>query len=230
MHAETKNVQKIKKEETEEQVLDAAEALFGHYGLEKTSMDDIARTARKSKRSLYNYFSSKEEIFYKALHREIDRIKAKVNRYFAMNRDKHPLVLLKLYLIMRPEVIKGAVLFCQALKNKFRFQELLQSSEEQGIVQKFNQWEHSLFFRIGKSSCHHSKLPETEHERFAQSFADMVQMALQGMNYAFFVENRYDQYKDSYNLLINIIMGSIEKNSEAMSMGAEWTDIQQELI
>ena len=58
----------------------------------------------------------------------------------------------------------------------------------------------------------------------------MVQMALQGMNYAFFVENRYDQYKDSYNLLINIIMGSIEKNSEAMSMGGEWTDIQQELI
>ena len=50
------------------------------------------------------------------------------------------------------------------------------------------------------------------------------------MNYAFFVENRYDQYKDSYNLLINIIMGSIEKNSEAMSMGGEWTDIQQELI
>ena len=220
----------MKKEETEEQVLDAAEALFGHYGLEKTSMDDIARTSRKSKRSLYNYFSSKEEIFHKALHREIDRIKAKVNRYFAMNRDKHPLVLLKLYLIMRPEVIKGAVLFCQALKNKFRFQELMQTSEEQGIVHKFNQWEHSLFFRIGKSSCHHSKLPETEHERFAQSFADMVQMALQGMNYAFFVENRYDQYKDSYNLLINIIMGSIEKNSEAMSMGAEWTDIQQELI
>lgn len=230
MHEKTKSVQNMKKEETEELVLDAAEILFGHYGLDKTSMDDIARSVRKSKRSLYNYFSSKEEIFYKALLREIDRIKAKVRRYFSMNRDKHPLVLLKLYLIMRPEVIKGAVLFRQVLKNKFRFQELMQSSEEQVIIKKFNQWEHSLFFRIGKSSCHHSKLPETEHERFAQSFADMVQMALQGMNYAFFVENRYDQYKDSYNLLINIIMGSIEKNNEAMSMGVEWTDIQQELI
>ena len=43
-------------------ILAAAERLFAEKGIEKTTMDDIAREAEYSKATLYVYFQSKEEI------------------------------------------------------------------------------------------------------------------------------------------------------------------------
>lgn len=43
-------------------ILAAAERLFSAKGIEKTTMDDIAREAEYSKATLYVYFQSKEEI------------------------------------------------------------------------------------------------------------------------------------------------------------------------
>lgn len=47
-----------------EAISSAADSLFQEKGLEKTTMDDIARAADYSKATLYVYFKSKEEIHY----------------------------------------------------------------------------------------------------------------------------------------------------------------------
>lgn len=44
-------------------ILDAALALFSRYGLKKTSIEDIAKTAGLGKGTIYLYFRSKEDIF-----------------------------------------------------------------------------------------------------------------------------------------------------------------------
>jgi TetR/AcrR family transcriptional regulator of autoinduction and epiphytic fitness len=44
-------------------ILDAAAAEFTHSGYQATSMDRIAATAGVSKRTVYNHFPSKEELF-----------------------------------------------------------------------------------------------------------------------------------------------------------------------
>ncbi len=46
-----------------EDILAAAKELFERYGLNKTTMEDIAKSAGKGKSTLYYYFKSKEEIF-----------------------------------------------------------------------------------------------------------------------------------------------------------------------
>ena len=43
-------------------ILAAAERLFAEKGIDKTTMDDIARESEYSKATLYVYFQSKEEI------------------------------------------------------------------------------------------------------------------------------------------------------------------------
>lgn len=43
-------------------ILESANELFLQKGIEKTTMDDIARHAEYSKSTIYNYFESKEEI------------------------------------------------------------------------------------------------------------------------------------------------------------------------
>ncbi len=44
--------------------LDAAEKLFMQRGFENTSIDDVAKEAGLTKRTLYQYFKSKEDLFY----------------------------------------------------------------------------------------------------------------------------------------------------------------------
>lgn len=54
----------ILKDEIKESILKAAKTFFLDVGFEKASMNMIAKEAGVSKSNLYNYFSSKEEIFY----------------------------------------------------------------------------------------------------------------------------------------------------------------------
>ncbi|MRN51728.1 TetR/AcrR family transcriptional regulator [Paenibacillus monticola] len=58
-----------------ENILLAAEGLFAANGVEGTTMDDIARTAEYSKRTVYVYFGSKEEIYYSIILRGITLLK-----------------------------------------------------------------------------------------------------------------------------------------------------------
>jgi AcrR family transcriptional regulator len=46
----------------ERDIINSAKKLMQQYGLKKTTMDDIAKAAVKSKSTLYYYFKDKEDI------------------------------------------------------------------------------------------------------------------------------------------------------------------------
>lgn len=48
----------------EEDIVSAAEKLFYERGFEQTSMDDIAVRAEFTKRTVYQYFASKQDLYY----------------------------------------------------------------------------------------------------------------------------------------------------------------------
>lgn len=50
-------------------IIDAAEKLFFSKGYENTSMDEVAKEAEYSKRTLYAYFNSKEQIYFEIMIR-----------------------------------------------------------------------------------------------------------------------------------------------------------------
>jgi AcrR family transcriptional regulator len=66
-----------------EQIIEAAQKRFGLYGLEKTSMQEIANDIGLSKASLYYYFPDKESIYKAVIEKEqkefIRKITLKVN-------------------------------------------------------------------------------------------------------------------------------------------------------
>jgi AcrR family transcriptional regulator len=47
-----------------EEIATSFQKHFEHYGYKKTSVDDIARELKISKKTIYQHFSTKEEIFY----------------------------------------------------------------------------------------------------------------------------------------------------------------------
>ena len=53
-------------------IIHAAQKVFGEYGFEKASMNDIARELNFSKASLYYYFQDKESLFRSVIQKEQD--------------------------------------------------------------------------------------------------------------------------------------------------------------
>lgn len=60
------------------QILKAAQKRFARHGLFKTSVEEIARDLRIAKATIYHYFTSKEDIFFKVLHSETEKFIAEL--------------------------------------------------------------------------------------------------------------------------------------------------------
>ena len=70
----------IKDDLFQEQVIKAAQQLFRQYGLQKVTMDDVAKAVGKGRSSLYYYYKNKIEIFGAVMDVEISEILAEVAR------------------------------------------------------------------------------------------------------------------------------------------------------
>ncbi|MFC2169917.1 TetR/AcrR family transcriptional regulator [Acidobacteriota bacterium] len=60
------------KEQRRNDIIDAAEKVFFHEGLDEATMDDVAETAELSKGTLYLYFESKEDLYLAITKRGLD--------------------------------------------------------------------------------------------------------------------------------------------------------------
>ena len=59
---------------TRQKLVDVARQLFAKNGLENTTMNDIAQSSGKGRRTLYTYFKSKEDIYYAVIESELERL------------------------------------------------------------------------------------------------------------------------------------------------------------
>src|ERR1044071_4755760 len=60
-------------------ILDATERLLGRFGFSKMSMEDIARDAGLSRRTLYTHFSGKEEVALASIDRIAESVLRRMN-------------------------------------------------------------------------------------------------------------------------------------------------------
>lgn len=60
----------------EAEIITAAEKLFYAKGFENTSMDEIAKDAEFTKKTVYQYFSGKEDLFYAVVSKNINLLLA----------------------------------------------------------------------------------------------------------------------------------------------------------
>lgn len=65
-------------ENMEKEILDKAKELFHRYGLRPVTMDDIAKEMSVSKKTLYKYFSNKEELVSRSVDDIFENIKSEM--------------------------------------------------------------------------------------------------------------------------------------------------------
>ncbi|MDO9580529.1 MAG: helix-turn-helix domain-containing protein [Bacteroidales bacterium] len=91
-------------DETKDIIVSVANKLFSRFGFQKTSMDEIAKTARKAKGSLYYHFASKEELFKEVVSREMSVLKNQLS-VIVHNTELNAGDKIKNYLILRMELL-----------------------------------------------------------------------------------------------------------------------------
>ena len=65
-------------QKTRNLLVDTARQLFAKNGFEATTMNEIATASGKGRRTLYTYFSSKEEIYLAVIQSELDRLSSRM--------------------------------------------------------------------------------------------------------------------------------------------------------
>ncbi len=71
----------------EKQIINAARELFNQYGFKKVSMDEIAKKAGVTKRTIYKYFSSKQELLKFFINEELVNMKKIIEEVEKSNKD-----------------------------------------------------------------------------------------------------------------------------------------------
>lgn len=103
---------------TRDKILTVATKLFGRYGFNKTSMDEIAKIARKAKGSLYYHFHSKEVLFTEVVKREMFQLKVELTK-ICENEKLKATDKLKQYIVVRMNYIEHAVNYNETVRADF---------------------------------------------------------------------------------------------------------------
>lgn len=103
-------------EDVSKTLLDAARVIFAKYGYAKTTVDDIARAARKGKSTYYYYYKSKEDIFKDVIEKEAQIFKLGIIESISSPLD--PFEKLKNYIITRLQTFRELMNYFSALRSE----------------------------------------------------------------------------------------------------------------
>ena len=112
---------------TKEKIISVAQKLFIETSFYRTTMKDIARAAKVSRRTLYTHFNSKEDIFNHIVDQKIELIEQKLEQAVrtALPADKR----LKLYIKERFNLIAELMGGSQPIKETFLLRENIDRQE-----------------------------------------------------------------------------------------------------
>jgi len=183
---------------TRDKILSVASKLFSRYGFHKTSMDEIAKNARKAKGSLYYHFASKEDLFKEIVLKEIINLKSQLSLIIADNKltasEK-----IKNYFNLRMEILHEASTYNETLKADF-FEHF---DFIDGIRKDFDEWEKEnleIIFEQGIVT------EEFSIDIDIDKLLDIYIMILKGLEIPLFVQEKYNKYAPYFNGLSDIFI------------------------
>lgn len=106
-----------------EQILNAAKKLFTNYGFKKVSMDEIASEAGVTKKTVYTYFSSKEELLKYCIKEELQNMRKIIENVESKKLDFMETVHQVIYNLLKYKKS------CKFLKMLFKESEILKNEQ-----------------------------------------------------------------------------------------------------
>lgn len=185
-------------------IINGAKKLMQQYGLKKTTMEDIAKAAGKSKSTLYYYFKNKEEIFDRVINLEIDEFFQTVKT--AVDNQADAISMLKAYIVTKIETLRDKT-------NLYRF---AIESDLQGRINKeftnlrnrYDNEERKLINTILKNGIE-AKLFKSEIVQEMDTLSELFVSCVRGIELDIIAHNKNKALADKADLLVEILIKGI---------------------
>ena len=121
---------------TRQLLVDEARVLFAKKGLENTTMNDIAVSSGKGRRTLYTYFKSKEDIYYAVIESELERLSDKLDEVAAKTIRPQEKVIELIYThlnMIRETVVRNGNLRAEFFRNIWTVEKVRKNFDEDEI-------------------------------------------------------------------------------------------------
>ena len=189
------------KDKTKEKIMAVASKMFARFGFQKTTVDEIARTAHKAKGSVYYYFASKEDLFKAVVEQEIGILKAGLTRVIVDSPDATSMI--RNYMLHRMILMKEALNYHETLKADF-FQdyEFLAQSRE-----NFTKFETELMKAVLDRGVRENKFQIQDTLATAQ----VIILAMKAIEIPFYHQHKITVYEQTIVELIDILVRGLGK-------------------
>lgn len=187
-----------------QEIINGAKKLMQQYGLKKTTMEDIAQTAGKSKSTLYYYFKDKEEIFDKVINLEIDEFFHAVKT--SVNKQADAVSMLKAYIVTKVKILRDKTnLYSIAIKND------LQGRVNKGFTNLRNRYdnEEKLLISSILTKGVESKLFTNEIKTEIDTLSELLVSCIRGIEMDIITHNKNKDLADKADLLVEILIKGI---------------------
>lgn len=184
---------------SKEAIVAVALKVFGRLGVYKTTMNDIAKAAKKGRRTIYSYFNSKEEVYEAVLEKETVNMVVPMQQI--VNSDLQPLEKLKKYTHQR------IISICKIADNHHAFKRGFIHNDKVilKIRRRFDNIDTSLLSKIfnegNEKECFKIKNLGLTVKNF--------QLALRGMEIDFIKSSFDDDNKKQLDHFIDLITNGI---------------------
>lgn len=190
-----------KREQKRQTILDMARKIFSRFGLNKTTMDEIAKATRMGKATLYHYFSSKEQIFAEVIKEESRILKDKLDD--ALENAKTPQEKLRSYIITRIKYLNVLANTYSALSDDYL--------EHYSSVKKFRQEFSENELQTLTALLRYGVDKKVFSVMKINDVANVMVMALRGLEFALLTSEESEVSDDDINLLTDIMLYGICK-------------------
>ncbi|HPB57645.1 MAG TPA: TetR/AcrR family transcriptional regulator [Bacteroidales bacterium] len=186
---------------TKDTIVQVAGNLFAKYGFYKTSMDEVAKVARKAKGSLYYHFRSKEDLFKEVLARELEGVKSGLSEVVKEHNGANDRLIF-FYLKKRMELLSKAEIYHEALKadlnERFSFLD--------DVRTQFSLWEKNFFKNIIQKGIEEEVVDPKLNLNMA---VEVFFLISKNTEISFFVQNRFEEFAPHFDDLIEILIKGI---------------------
>jgi AcrR family transcriptional regulator len=189
------------KDHTKEKIMAVAARMFGKYGFQKTTVDEIARTAHKAKGSVYYYFQSKEDLFLAVVTQEINTLKSGLTRIIVDNQDATGMI--RSYMMNRMALMKDAINYHESLRTDFAndFSFLNECRED------FTRFETDLMKAVLDRGMRENKFQVKD----TQATAQVIILAMKAIEIPFYHHHKIAEFEQTIIELIDILIKGLEK-------------------
>jgi AcrR family transcriptional regulator len=199
------------REERTDLIIEAAQKRFGIFGVEKTSMREVAEDLHMSKGSIYYYFPDKENLYKAVIEKEQSQFLSVLGEELINIKD--PSVLLQKYAMKRLSYFKTLLNLSRIRSDSFNDLKPLIS----GTILKFREKEKEMVVKILDEGKRIGQFKIEDTNETAMLFLDL----LRGLRSAFLSNKKLLTIDDKE---YNILSKKVEALTDVFIKGLMYTD------